>query len=159
MQTVNEARYTFWHTVVEIWQASGKQKDEWCWENKISLKTFVHYEGIFRRQKARGYNYRKPEEKSTTTEPVQLSEKDQAETESPYVEIPMLDVAAESEQAMEGRDGLLKTESFEPEDICAPARPDRTELVIQAGGCRVTLGGDITEARLQAILKAVSGDA
>ena len=28
MQTVNEARYTFWHTVIDIWQASGQPKDE-----------------------------------------------------------------------------------------------------------------------------------
>ena len=37
--TVNEARYTFWHTVIDLWQASGQPKDEWCWENKLPLKT------------------------------------------------------------------------------------------------------------------------
>ena len=76
MQTVNEARYTFWHTVIDLWQASDKPKDEWCWENKLPLKTFVHYEGIFRRQKARGYVYGKMNRMDSNKEPLEQGRTD-----------------------------------------------------------------------------------
>ena len=103
MQTVNEARYTFWHTVIDLWQASDKPKDEWCWENKLPLKTFVHYEGIFRRQKARGYVYGKMDRMDSNKEPLEqgrtgIPVKDdsgnsdrpqKSSAASAYVEIPM----------------------------------------------------------------------
>lgn len=157
MQTVNEAKYTYWHTIIEIWQASEKSKEEWCWENKIPLKTLVHYEGIFRRQNARGYVYQKPVMADDTKKPTRGHDKKHPrtvvdkpvpegkaqagfpeKTESAYVEIPMPD------------------ETPEPKRQGKPVKP---ELVIQTGGCRLTLGGEIPESTLRSILKAVSGDA
>ena len=72
--TVNEARYIFWHTVIDLWQASGQPKDEWCWKNKVPLKTFVHYESIFRRQKARGYVYQSQNDEEYNSKPVKQDE-------------------------------------------------------------------------------------
>ena len=59
MGSVSEAKYTFWHTIVALADASGMPKEEWCRKNCISLKTFKHYEGIFRRQEARKETYYK----------------------------------------------------------------------------------------------------
>jgi hypothetical protein len=38
-------------------------------------------------------------------------------------------------------------------------RPEDSRLVIQAGGCRLSVGGDVSETMLRSILKAVSADA
>ncbi len=53
MGSVSEAKYTYWHTIVNLAEASEMPKTEWCRKNCISIKTFNHYEGIFRRQEAR----------------------------------------------------------------------------------------------------------
>ena len=37
-------------------------------------------------------------------------------------------------------------------------RPEDSRLVIQAGGCRLSVGGDVSEMMLRSILKAVSAD-
>lgn len=61
MGSVKEARNRFWHTIVELANTSGMPKAEWCRKNCISMKTFSHYEGIFRRQEARKAAYNKAE--------------------------------------------------------------------------------------------------
>jgi len=61
MGSVNEARYTFWQTILDLAKASGMPKAEWCRKNCISIKTFNHYEGIFRRKEARKAFYNKEE--------------------------------------------------------------------------------------------------
>ena len=59
MESVSEAKYTYWHTIIDLAKASGVPKEEWCRKNCISIKTFNHYEGVFRRQEARNYSYRR----------------------------------------------------------------------------------------------------
>ncbi len=59
MGSVSEAKYTYWHTIVDLAEASEMPKAEWCRKNCISIKTFNHYEGIFRRQEARKASYNK----------------------------------------------------------------------------------------------------
>lgn len=61
-QTVSEAKYTYWRSIIDIAAASGLSREEFCWKYKISLKTFRHFEGIFKRQEARGYVYHRKEE-------------------------------------------------------------------------------------------------
>lgn len=64
MGSVNEARYTFWHTIVDLEKASGLPKAEWCRKNCISIRTFNHYEGIFKRQEVReALHYKEEEDK------------------------------------------------------------------------------------------------
>ena len=172
MQTVNEARYTFWHTVIDLWQASDKPKDEWCWENKLPLKTFVHYEGIFRRQKARGYVYGKMDRMDSNKEPLEqgrtgIPVKDdsgnsdrpqKSSAASAYVEIPMPGaecqepVTKPSDPRMPGKKRIPASREK------TVNRPEDSRLVIQAGGCRLSVGGDVSEMMLRSILKAVSAD-
>ncbi len=59
MGSVSEAKYTYWHTIVDLAEASEMPKAEWCRKNCISIKTFNHYEGIFRRQEARKVSYKR----------------------------------------------------------------------------------------------------
>ena len=53
METVTEAKYTYWRNVIDIATESGIEKEEWCRKNCISVKTFNHYQGVFHRQEAR----------------------------------------------------------------------------------------------------------
>lgn len=85
MGSVNEARYTFWHTIVDLAQDSGMPKAEWCRKNCISIKTFNHYEGIFRRQEERKNSYCKEEEEADQR--TETSEAG-AETSIEYIGIP-----------------------------------------------------------------------
>ena len=57
-RTVNEARYAYWRTIVDLAKESGIPKVEWCRSNCISIKTFNHYEGIFERQERRTSYYK-----------------------------------------------------------------------------------------------------
>lgn len=65
MESVSEAKYTYWHTIIVLAKASGVPKEEWCRKNCISIKTFNHYEGVFRRQEARNYSYRRKDAASS----------------------------------------------------------------------------------------------
>ena len=58
---------------MELANASGMPKVEWCRKNCISMKTFSHYEGIFRRQEARKTAYNKVEADDRTAEDSQES--------------------------------------------------------------------------------------
>ena len=53
MGTVSEAKYAYWRSIIALAAESGIPKAEWCRKNCISVKTFNHYQGIFRRQDAR----------------------------------------------------------------------------------------------------------
>ena len=53
MGTVSEAKYVYWRSIIALAIESGMPKEEWCKKNCISVKTFNHYQGIFRRQDAR----------------------------------------------------------------------------------------------------------
>ena len=50
---LSKAKYTYWHSVIEIAADSGLSKEEWCRRNCVSIKTFNHFEGIFKRQNQR----------------------------------------------------------------------------------------------------------
>ena len=50
---MNEAKYRYWKEIIGIAKNSGIEKEAWCRQNCISIKTFNHYEGIFRRKAAR----------------------------------------------------------------------------------------------------------
>ena len=171
--TVNEARYTFWHTVIDLWKASGQSKDEWCWENKLPLRTFVHYEGIFRRQKARGYVYQNPndeadkpeaekncdEQRGQTATDMKAGTADPSYRESAYVEIPMLeDADAEPATPEKSERSFRKSDhrsaGYRKGRETASRKP---ELVIQAGGCRLSIGGTVVESMLSDSFKRAFG--
>ena len=68
MGSVNEARYTLWHTIVDLAKASEMPKVEWCRKNFIPIKTLNHYEGIFKRQEGREDSYNNREHLGLQTE-------------------------------------------------------------------------------------------
>ena len=51
---MSEAKYRYWEEIIRIAKDSGIEKETWCRQNCISIKTFNHYEGIFRRKAVRG---------------------------------------------------------------------------------------------------------
>ena len=51
--SLSKAKYTYWHSIIEIAKESGLPKEEWCRKNCISIKTFNHFQGIFDRQDQR----------------------------------------------------------------------------------------------------------
>lgn len=172
MQTVSEAKYTYWHSIIDIAASSGLSKEEWCRKYKIALKTFNHYEGIFKRQEARGYVYGGTDQSSGSdvdAEPVlaeNVAERDRdkeataagksmkqeepkrvkGREESIYVEIPMPEEAVESWAVGDGAEDRNNT-------------ADQGQLVIQVGSCRLSIGEGVKEETLRMVLKAVGGNA
>ena len=187
MQTVSEAKYTYWKSIIDIAAESGLSKEEFCSKYKIAIKTFNHYEGVFQRQRERGYIYQKQEKDE---EAIPLSNKGRVSEGkrrkslgAEYVEIPLDDGNVESTQKKRegsGRDmsdGCIKrvrVNDPEPvkrsqtkrkagaEEIDRDGKPlaiPRDKIILNIGDCQLTIGEDIPVPTLLAILKAVGTDA
>ena len=95
-RTVSEAKYAYWHTIVDLCNKSGIPKVEWCRSNCISIKTFNHYEGIFERQERRSSYYK------GSYSQTKIREKEVATTQSnEEVKTPKEDRVEQPEQNLE----------------------------------------------------------
>lgn len=152
--TVGEAKYTYWRTMLEIASASGMEKEEWCRRNCVSIKTFQHYEGIFRRQDAR----KKAEEEQ------------QAET--PFYEIPMRDLTDNVGNVETGKEtdedipyvdeecGLPDQADGQQDHGKEPGRQNTEgmrlpQLAIETGSCRVLVYEGAGEDILRTVMKVM----
>ena len=176
MQTVSEARYTYWHSIVDIATNSGLSKEEWCRKYKIAIKTFNHYEGIFQRQEAKGYVYGGMGQELVNGTQVEAEAKDAAAPEQNIKE----DVE-QSEIGTNGENRIIRSrEKKEPEvkesiyvEIPMPEDEETEQesktssvsqekedpVIIQIGACRLCIGEGVKEETLRMVLKVVSQDA
>ena len=183
VQTVNEARYTYWHSIVDIATRSGLSREEFCRKYKISLKTFIHYEGIFQRQKERGYVYHRcdsaglaSESEDKVDDAAENAEDDKplrgGKTEgttcerSRYVEIPMTEGntdASDDTQNSSKADTEVSIENSSSDqgdgDQVEADNKERESIVVDMGGCRISIGNRVKESTILAVLKAVSENA
>ena len=78
---VSRAKYTYWHTIIDLAKASGMPEEDWCRSNCISFRTYRHYDGIFRRQEGRKYFYAKWKQENQAEQKEQVEQRNQAEKE------------------------------------------------------------------------------
>lgn len=159
--TVGEAKYTYWQSMIELANASGMGKEEWCRKNCVSIKTFNHYEGVFSRQEARRGEY------------------EEGHPDSPFYEIPMLNaddiVADVDEQEVAGNaEGAERASGDRPREDSEElqigrgmankrqdgwktrnGREKKTELSIQSRNYRLFVYEGVSESTLRTLLEVM----
>ena len=137
--TVSEAKYTYWHAIVDMANASDLSKEEWCRKNCISIKTYNHYEGVFKRQETR------------------RQEAEDPFFDTPFFEIPMLvgeeveDVADETHDP-KAQDIIRAT--IGTKDGSDKIGPDEKNVAMElsTGDLRVQIYNGTDKSTLQAII-------
>lgn len=51
---VSKAKHEYWKQIICLAEESGVDKETWCRKNGIPIKTFNHYQGVFKRHGAGG---------------------------------------------------------------------------------------------------------
>lgn len=148
-QTVSEAKYTYWHSIIDIAAESGLSREEFCQRYKIALKTFRHYEGIFQRQKARGYVYNRKIEGNDPIDPSGESASPNDGTQG--------DSASETGKAENQKKGGAKVQAGKPDD-----RSRYVEIPMVGDDMDVVDAVDmkpLTESGSQSLTMSPTGDA
>lgn len=149
--TVGEAKYTYWKSMMEMAASSGLSKAEWCRKNCVSIKTFNHYESIFKRQETRANSYVEEHPDSPFYEIPMLNEEDVVDGGEPKEETVLLDVEDESR-----KEGIPKERPGActglPEDSVQKAYGKNPQVSIQTGNYSVLIYEGVSESVLRTVM-------